>query len=124
MNNFERGWVPMTVKKYLSDAQSPTTFKENGRMGNVPYALAVGSIIYAMTCTRPDVSYALSMTSRFHKDPGEEHWAILKNVIRTARLFSDNATHAGITKLDYIYTKLMTLKLDSLVRIILLLSPQ
>ncbi|GKC14540.1 hypothetical protein Tco_1011322, partial [Tanacetum coccineum] len=36
----------------------------------------------------------------------------------------DNATHAGITKPDYIYTKLMTLKLDSLVRKILLLSPQ
>ncbi|GJY86707.1 hypothetical protein Tco_0500733 [Tanacetum coccineum] len=41
----------------------------------------------------------------------------------TASLFSDNATHADLTKLDYIYTKLMTLKLDSLVRIILLLSP-
>ncbi|GJR88612.1 retrotransposon protein, putative, ty1-copia subclass [Tanacetum coccineum] len=55
-NNFTRGWVPITVKKYLSDAQSPTSLKEKIRMGKVPYPSAIRSIMYDMTCTRPDVS--------------------------------------------------------------------
>ncbi|GJR98351.1 retrotransposon protein, putative, ty1-copia subclass [Tanacetum coccineum] len=38
----------------------------------VPYASAIGSIMYAMTCTRPDVSFALSMVSRHQQNPGED----------------------------------------------------
>ncbi|GJY19713.1 putative RNA-directed DNA polymerase [Tanacetum coccineum] len=40
-------------------------------MSRVPYASAVGSIMYAMTCTRSDVSFALSMVSRHQQNPGE-----------------------------------------------------
>ena len=42
-------------------------------MSAIPYASAVGSIMYAMICTRPDVSYALSVVSRYQADPGEIH---------------------------------------------------
>ncbi|GJW08805.1 retrotransposon protein, putative, ty1-copia subclass [Tanacetum coccineum] len=51
---------------------SSKTDKELNRMSRVPYASAVGSIMYAMTCTRPDVSFALSMVSRHHQNPEEE----------------------------------------------------
>ena len=40
-------------------------------MSKILYASAVGSIMYAMLCTRPNVSYALSVTSRYQSDPGE-----------------------------------------------------
>ena len=40
-------------------------------MSKIPYASIIGSIMYAMLCTRPDVSYALSMTSRYQSDLGE-----------------------------------------------------
>jgi ATP-binding cassette subfamily B (MDR/TAP) protein 1 len=40
------------------------------RMSKVPYASAIGSIMYAMISTRPDVSYALSVTSRYQSDLG------------------------------------------------------
>ncbi|GKD01800.1 retrotransposon protein, putative, ty1-copia subclass, partial [Tanacetum coccineum] len=73
MENFKRGWVTAIVKKYFSDSQCPTTCKERRRMGKVLYASTIGSIMYAMTCTRPEVSYALNMTSRFKFDPREEH---------------------------------------------------
>ena len=39
-------------------------------MKKIKYASAIGSIMYAMICTRPDVSYALSVTSRYQADPG------------------------------------------------------
>ncbi|GJV12157.1 hypothetical protein Tco_1353698 [Tanacetum coccineum] len=34
----------------------------------------VGSIMYAVRCTRPDVAFAQNMTSRFQQNPGEPHW--------------------------------------------------
>ncbi|KAK9043308.1 hypothetical protein V6N11_071654 [Hibiscus sabdariffa] len=40
-------------------------------MSQIPYASAIGSIMYAMICTRPDLSYALSMTSRYQANPSE-----------------------------------------------------
>ncbi|KAI5408298.1 hypothetical protein KIW84_054209 [Lathyrus oleraceus] len=43
-------------------------------MNKIPYASAIGSIMYAMLCTRPDVSYALSATSRYQSDPSDAHW--------------------------------------------------
>ena len=52
------------------------TSEERNRMSSIPYASAVGSIIYAMLCTRPDVAYALDIVSRFQADPIEDHWKV------------------------------------------------
>ncbi len=41
--------------------------------------------MYAMTCTRPDVSFALSMVSRYQSNPGEAHWAAVKNILKYLR---------------------------------------
>jgi hypothetical protein len=35
-----------------------------------------------MTSTRPDVAYALSMTSRHQASPGPDHWTAVKNILR------------------------------------------
>ena len=51
-------------------------------MKNVPYASAIGSIMYAMTSTRPDVAYALSMISHHQASPGPDHWTMVKNILR------------------------------------------
>jgi hypothetical protein len=45
------------------------------------YALAIGSIMYAMLYTRINVSYALSATSRYQSNYGEAHWTIVKNIL-------------------------------------------
>ena len=52
---------------------SPKILEEIEKMGKVPYASAIGSLIYAMLCTRPDISYAISVTSSFQSNPGLEH---------------------------------------------------
>ena len=51
-------------------------------MRSIPYASAIGSIMYAMLCTRPDVSNALSLTSRYQSDPGMEHWTAVKHILK------------------------------------------
>jgi len=69
----------------LSKSQSPSTKVELERMNGIPYASAIGSIMYAMLCTRPDVSYALSMTSRYQQNPGDSHWMAVKNILKYLR---------------------------------------
>ncbi|KAI9126483.1 hypothetical protein K1719_002079 [Acacia pycnantha] len=54
-------------------------------MSKIPYTSAIGSIMYVMLCTRPNVSYALSMTSRYQQDPGEGHWTAAKNILKYLR---------------------------------------
>ena len=48
--------------------------KEREYMTHVPYASAVGSLMHAMVCTRPDLSQAISMVNRYMHDPGQGHW--------------------------------------------------
>ncbi|GJS20387.1 retrotransposon protein, putative, ty1-copia subclass [Tanacetum coccineum] len=58
----------------LNKTQGASTPKEVKRMQNIPYASAVGSIMYAVRCTRPDVALAQNITSRFQQNPGELYW--------------------------------------------------
>ncbi|GKF61449.1 hypothetical protein Tco_0181503, partial [Tanacetum coccineum] len=51
-------------------------------MQNVPYASAVGSIMYAVRCTRLDVALAQNITSRFQQNPCDLHWTIVKNIMK------------------------------------------
>ncbi|XP_052189939.1 secreted RxLR effector protein 161-like [Diospyros lotus] len=58
-------------------------------MASIPYASAIGSIMYAMLCTRPDVAHALSVTSRYQSNPSEEHWIAVKGVLKYLRRTKD-----------------------------------
>ena len=49
----------------LSKTQCPTMQDERDNMSKIPYASAIGAIMFVMLCTQPDVSYALSMTSKY-----------------------------------------------------------
>nr|GEZ01568.1 hypothetical protein [Tanacetum cinerariifolium] len=61
MENSKRGSIPMKEKLKLSKSQGASTLAELKRMQNVPYALAVGSIMYAVRCSRPDVANTKGM---------------------------------------------------------------
>ena len=51
-------------------------------MRNCPYALAVGSLMYAMFCTRPDICYAVNIVSRYQSNPSPEHWTAMKHILK------------------------------------------
>ncbi|KAK8593699.1 hypothetical protein V6N12_045774 [Hibiscus sabdariffa] len=74
MEESKRGFLPMRHGISLSKEMCPLTPQERERMSQIPYASAIGSIMYAMICTRPDLSYALSMTSRYQANPGVVSW--------------------------------------------------
>ena len=60
MDQSKKGFLPVLQGVQLSTAQCPTTVEDREKMSVIPYASAIGSIMYAMLCTRPDVNLAVS----------------------------------------------------------------
>ena len=89
MQDSKRGSLPMQPNTELSKAQGPSTPAEVKRMKGIPYASAVGSIMYAVRCTRPDVAFSQNLTSRFQQNPGECHWTAVKNILKYLRNTKD-----------------------------------
>jgi hypothetical protein len=89
MDESKKGFLPMLPGKVLSKTQGPATAEERERMNQIPYASAVGSIMYAMLCTRPDIAHAVSLTSRYQSDPGMEHWTAVKNILKYLKRTKD-----------------------------------
>ncbi|GKD47431.1 hypothetical protein Tco_1272076 [Tanacetum coccineum] len=98
MDNSKRGHIPMQERLDLNKTQGDSTPKEVKRMQNVPYASAVGSIMYAVRCTRPDVIFAQNITSRFQQNPGELHWIAVKNILNSKQ----STTTMSDTEVEYI----------------------
>ncbi|RVW71160.1 Retrovirus-related Pol polyprotein from transposon TNT 1-94 [Vitis vinifera] len=73
---------PLASHFKLSSRHSPSIDKEKEDMRRVLYALAVGSLMYAMVCTRPDIAYAVSVVSHFLSNPGRHHWEAVKWIMR------------------------------------------
>ncbi|XP_075086124.1 secreted RxLR effector protein 161-like [Nicotiana tabacum] len=51
-------------------------------MESIPYSSIVGSLMYAQTCTIPDISFAVGMLGRYQSNPGIDHWKAAKKVLR------------------------------------------
>ena len=70
----------------LSKTQCPTTSEDREKMKDVPYALVIGSIMYAMQCTRPDVCLAISLAGRYQSYPGVDHWTAVRIILSEIRI--------------------------------------
>ncbi|GJX34036.1 retrotransposon protein, putative, ty1-copia subclass [Tanacetum coccineum] len=82
MDNSKHGHSPMQERLDLNKTQGASTPEEVKRMQNVPYASVVGSIMYAVRYTRPDVAFAQNITRNFQQNPGEPHWTDMKNLLK------------------------------------------
>nr|GEY68445.1 hypothetical protein [Tanacetum cinerariifolium] len=89
MENSKRGSIPMQEKVKLSKSQGASTPAEMKRMQNIPYASAVGSIMYTVRCTRPDVAFAQNITGGFQHNPGDIYWTTIKNILKYLRNTKD-----------------------------------
>ena len=70
--------TPLAPQFKLKAIMSPTTVEEREYMTHISYASAVGSLMYTMAYTRPDLSQVVSMVSRYMHDPGRGHWKAVK----------------------------------------------
>ncbi|KAJ9566931.1 hypothetical protein OSB04_002897 [Centaurea solstitialis] len=104
MDESKKGFIPIQHGIVLSKTQCPVSSQDQDKMKSVPdntkiihvlvelnfpYASAIGSIMYAMLCTRPDVAYSVSVTSRYQQNPGEPHWVAVKNILKYLRRTKD-----------------------------------
>ena len=82
MLDSKKGFLPFRHGITLSKDQCPKTPDEIEKMKEVPYASAVGSLMYAMLCTRPDICFVVGMVSRYRSNPGREHWTAVKHILK------------------------------------------
>nr|GFA09583.1 retrotransposon protein, putative, Ty1-copia subclass [Tanacetum cinerariifolium] len=83
--NSKKGYLPMEVKHDLSNELCASTPEEVAYIKKVPYASAVGSIMYAVRCTRPDVAFAQNLVSRYQHNPGKLYWVAVKHILKYLR---------------------------------------
>nr|GFA55234.1 retrovirus-related Pol polyprotein from transposon TNT 1-94 [Tanacetum cinerariifolium] len=76
---------PLTPNFKLTDKDCPFSKKNIEKMDRVPYASVVGSLMYAMVCTRPDLAHVVSVVCRFLSNPGKKHWEAVKWIFRYMR---------------------------------------
>nr|GEW64980.1 retrotransposon protein, putative, Ty1-copia subclass [Tanacetum cinerariifolium] len=82
MDNSKCGYIPMQEKFDLNKTQGASTPEEVKRIQNVPYALAVRSIMYAVRYTKPDVMFVQNIYAILQQNPGEPHWTAMKTILK------------------------------------------
>lgn len=89
--------VPMdgSLTSSLQDYQATDVFRTQ-------YQSAVGSLIYAMLSTRPDLAFSVSVVSRYVSNPNPSHWQAVKRILRYLRgTLSLQLTYRGtLSKLE------------------------
>ena len=54
------------------------TQEEIDYMSRIPYSSTVGSLMYAMVCTRPDIAHTVGVVRRYMNNLGKEHWKVVQ----------------------------------------------
>ena len=77
INNTKPIGSPLASHFKLCLEHSPSSDEEKEKIQKVPYASAVGSLMYPMVCTKPNIAYVVSVTSIFLVNPSKEHWVAM-----------------------------------------------
>jgi hypothetical protein len=64
--------IPVRSRRIVE--QCPNTWEDIEDIRRVPCASAVGSLIYEMVCTGPEISHVVGVLSRYISTPGKDHW--------------------------------------------------
>ena len=86
MEQSRKEFLTVLLGVKLSKTQSPTTAEDRKRMKVIPYASAIGSIKYAMMCTRPIVYLTMSLARGYNSDLGVDHWTAVKIILSGIRI--------------------------------------
>ncbi|CAM8902732.1 unnamed protein product [Rhodiola kirilowii] len=89
--------IPLGGHLELTKADCPKIDQEKLKMSNIPYDVAVGSVMYDMLCTRPDLAFSISVLSRFMSNPSENHWLGMKYWLR----YLSSTANLGLVYADF-----------------------
>ena len=82
MENCSASVAPIQKGDKFNLMRCPQNELEQKQMEGIPYTSAVGSLMYAQTCTRPNISFAIDMLGRYQSNLGIDHWKAAKKVMR------------------------------------------
>lgn len=74
--------TPAPTTDMISEKDGPIDEAEREKMRNIDYRGLVGSLMYLMTGSRPDIAFAISRGSMFLHNPGQKHWEFAKQILR------------------------------------------
>ncbi|RDY04289.1 hypothetical protein CR513_12008, partial [Mucuna pruriens] len=89
MENAKTVSTPLATHFKLSSRHSHSNEAKKTNMSKVPYASAMGSLMYAMMCTTPDIAYVVGTISRFLSNPSKEYYNAFKWILRYLHGTSD-----------------------------------
>ena len=105
MNETKPISTPLGSHFKLSKEQSSKTEEERDHMSKVPYASVIGSLMYAIVYTRPDITHVVGVVSRFISRPQKQHWEAVKWILKYLKGSSDTClcfTDASLKLRDYV----------------------
>ncbi|GAB0095500.1 uncharacterized protein DMENIID0001_108920 [Sergentomyia squamirostris] len=73
---------PMDPNQKITKEMSPQNDKDREEMKSTPYRQLIGSLLFAAQISRPDISFAVNVLSRYSNDPGKAHWVAAKRILR------------------------------------------
>ena len=85
MHNAKPVSTPLASHFKLCRKDCPHTEQEKEEMSSIPYSSAIGSLMYAMVSTRPDIAHVVSVVSRYLSNMGKSHWVAVKSIFRYLR---------------------------------------
>ncbi|CAM8877191.1 unnamed protein product [Rhodiola kirilowii] len=78
--------TPIDMNQHLSKNKGES-------ISQVEYSKVIGSLMYLMNCTRPDIAYCVSRLARYTSNPGYEHWKAIVRVLKYLRFTRDYGLH-------------------------------
>ena len=84
--------TPLASHFKLTKDMCPKTQEEVDKLSNIMYSLVIGSLMYAMICTQPDISHAISVVNKYMSNLGMEHWYVVKWILKYLRGTTSNSS--------------------------------
>ena len=81
LSNAKPVTTPIEPGVILNKEQAPLSVQHTIRMRNIPYAEAIGSVLWPVIISRPDAAFAIGTLSQFIQNPAMVHWEALKRLI-------------------------------------------
>ncbi|CAM8968681.1 unnamed protein product [Rhodiola kirilowii] len=78
--------TPIKMNQHLSKNKGES-------ISQVEYSKVIGSLIYLMNCTRPDIAYTVSRLARYTSNPGIEHWNAIVRILKYLRFTRNYGLH-------------------------------
>ena len=87
LTNAKKVYTPMEHNAQFTNQQCTSTLSQTQWMEGVPYAEAIGSVLWPTVRSRPDMAYAVGVLSQFIQNLGPVHWEGVKRILAVWRIY-------------------------------------